>query len=219
MTFQPKDGGEASVVRGLPGARLRASRWRCTTWTRRSATSRAPRFNYGLDRNYPVYLSTKNTILKAYDGRFKDLFQEVFDAEFKEQFDGRRPHLRAPPHRRHGRLGAQVGGRLRLGLQELRRRRAVRHRRAGLRLARPDDLGAHHPRRQGRRGGGGARHGHAPLPPAPAGQADLDEPDRLDLRLDARPRAPRQARRQPGPHRLRARRSRMSSSRPSRAAR
>ncbi|PCJ71773.1 MAG: isocitrate dehydrogenase (NADP(+)) [Rhodobiaceae bacterium] len=42
---------------------------------------------YGLDRNYPVYLSTKNTILKAYDGRFKDLFQEVFDAEFKTKFE------------------------------------------------------------------------------------------------------------------------------------
>ena len=41
---------------------------------------------YGLDRGYPVYLSTKNTILKAYDGRFKDLFAEVFDAEFKDQF-------------------------------------------------------------------------------------------------------------------------------------
>ncbi|MCP5411659.1 MAG: NADP-dependent isocitrate dehydrogenase [Alphaproteobacteria bacterium] len=43
--------------------------------------------NYGLARKYPVYLSTKNTILKAYDGRFKDLFQEVFDAEFKAKFD------------------------------------------------------------------------------------------------------------------------------------
>ena len=42
--------------------------------------------NYGLNRKYPVYLSTKNTILKAYDGRFKDLFQEVFDAEFAPQF-------------------------------------------------------------------------------------------------------------------------------------
>jgi len=42
---------------------------------------------YGLDRNYPVYLSTKNTIMKAYDGRFKDLFQEVFEADFKKQFD------------------------------------------------------------------------------------------------------------------------------------
>ncbi len=45
--------------------------------------------NYGLQRNYPVYLSTKNTILKAYDGRFKDLFQEVFDSEFKDQFDAK----------------------------------------------------------------------------------------------------------------------------------
>ncbi|MAW89835.1 MAG: isocitrate dehydrogenase (NADP(+)) [Altererythrobacter sp.] len=44
-------------------------------------------FSYGLDRKWPVYLSTKNTILKKYDGRFKDLFQEVFDAEFKDQFD------------------------------------------------------------------------------------------------------------------------------------
>ncbi|WP_395689890.1 NADP-dependent isocitrate dehydrogenase, partial [Aestuariivirga sp.] len=44
-------------------------------------------FNYGLMRNYPVYLSTKNTILKAYDGRFKDIFQEIFDAEFKADFD------------------------------------------------------------------------------------------------------------------------------------
>ena len=42
--------------------------------------------NYGLMRKYPVYLSTKNTILKAYDGRFKDLFQEVFDAEFAAAF-------------------------------------------------------------------------------------------------------------------------------------
>ena len=45
-------------------------------------------FNYGLDLGWPVYLSTKNTILKAYDGRFKDLFQEVFDTEgFKEKFE------------------------------------------------------------------------------------------------------------------------------------
>jgi len=43
-------------------------------------------FNYALARKFPVYLSTKNTILKAYDGRFKDLFQEVFDAEFKPAF-------------------------------------------------------------------------------------------------------------------------------------
>ena len=43
--------------------------------------------NYGLARNYPVYLSTKNTILKAYDGRFKDIFEEIFEAEFKAKFE------------------------------------------------------------------------------------------------------------------------------------
>src|SRR3546814_13602637 len=43
-------------------------------------------FNYGLQRGYPVYLSTKNTILKYYDGRFKDIFQEIFDKEFAAEF-------------------------------------------------------------------------------------------------------------------------------------
>ncbi|MEJ7727482.1 MAG: NADP-dependent isocitrate dehydrogenase [Actinomycetes bacterium] len=46
-------------------------------------------FSYGLQRGYPVYLSTKNTILKAYDGTFKDIFQDVFDREFKVEFDAR----------------------------------------------------------------------------------------------------------------------------------
>jgi len=46
-------------------------------------------FNYGLMRNFPVYLSTKNTILKAYDGRFKDLFQKIFDEEFADKFKAR----------------------------------------------------------------------------------------------------------------------------------
>jgi len=44
-------------------------------------------FNYGLNLGWPVYLSTKNTILKAYDGRFKDIFQEVYETEFKDQFE------------------------------------------------------------------------------------------------------------------------------------
>jgi isocitrate dehydrogenase len=43
-------------------------------------------FNYGLNRQWPVYLSTKNTILKAYDGRFKDIFEEIYEAEFKDRF-------------------------------------------------------------------------------------------------------------------------------------
>ncbi len=47
-------------------------------------------FNYGLQRNFPVYLSTKNTILKQYDGRFMELFQQVFDTEFKAQYDAKK---------------------------------------------------------------------------------------------------------------------------------
>ncbi len=47
-------------------------------------------FNYGLARGYPVYLSTKNTILKVYDGRFKDIFQEVYDGRFKAEFEKRK---------------------------------------------------------------------------------------------------------------------------------
>ncbi|MGH2952961.1 MAG: NADP-dependent isocitrate dehydrogenase [Solirubrobacterales bacterium] len=46
-------------------------------------------FRYGLERGYPVYMSTKNTIMKTYDGRFKDLFEEVFEAEFKEEFEAK----------------------------------------------------------------------------------------------------------------------------------
>ena len=82
---------------------------------------------------------------------------------------------------------AQVERQVRLGLQELRRRRPVGPGRAGLRLARPDDLDPDDAGRQDGRGRGGARHRHPPLPHAPAGQGDLDQPDRLDLRLDRRP--------------------------------
>ncbi|MGQ3356854.1 MAG: NADP-dependent isocitrate dehydrogenase [Phreatobacter sp.] len=49
-------------------------------------------FNYGLARGYPVYLSTKNTILKQYDGRFMEIFQQIFDAEFKAEFDKKKIH-------------------------------------------------------------------------------------------------------------------------------
>ncbi len=62
-------------------------RWACTTTTTRSATSPARRSATASTRHYPVYLSTKNTILKAYDGRFKDLFAEVFETEFKADFE------------------------------------------------------------------------------------------------------------------------------------
>ena len=114
---------------------------------------------------------------------------------------------------------AQVERQVRLGLQELRRRRPVGPGRAGLRLAGPDDLSPDDARRQDGRGGGRAWHRHAPLPPAPAGQGDLDQPDRVDLRLDRRPQVPRQVRRHAGSGPASPRRSSGSASRRSRAAR
>ena len=86
MTFTPKDGSEPQQfeVFQSPGSGVAMGMYNLDASIRDFARAS---LNYGLDRNYPVYLSTKNTILKAYDGRFKDLFQEVFDTEFKEQFD------------------------------------------------------------------------------------------------------------------------------------
>ena len=86
MTFTPKDGSEPQQfeVFQSPGSGVAMGMYNLDASIRDFARAS---LNYGLDRNYPVYLSTKNTILKAYDGRFKDLFQEVFDSEFKEQFD------------------------------------------------------------------------------------------------------------------------------------
>ncbi|GIT79969.1 isocitrate dehydrogenase [NADP] [Leifsonia sp. LS1] len=86
LSFQPNDGGEAQSfeVYQAPGAGVALAMYNQDESIRDFARAS---FNYGLDRNYPVYLSTKNTILKAYDGRFKDLFQEVFDTEYKAKFD------------------------------------------------------------------------------------------------------------------------------------
>jgi isocitrate dehydrogenase len=86
MSFQPADGGEAQSfeIYQAPGAGVAMGMYNQDESIRDFARAS---FNYGLDRQYPVYLSTKNTILKAYDGRFKDLFQEVFDTEYKEKFD------------------------------------------------------------------------------------------------------------------------------------
>ena len=85
ITFQPADGGapiqhEVHDFKG-PGVALGIHNTRASI----EGFARAS-LNYGLSRNLPVYLSTKNTILKAYDGMFKDVFQEVFDAEFKSEF-------------------------------------------------------------------------------------------------------------------------------------
>ena len=131
----------ADRARGLPDSgATAASRWRCTTSTTSIRDFARASLHYGLHARVPgLPVAPRTRSSRPTTAAFKDLFQEVFEREFKDRVRGQGPHLRAPPDRRHGRRRAQVGGRLRLGLQELRRRRAVRHRRAGLRLARPDD--------------------------------------------------------------------------------
>ena len=86
MTFTPKDGSAPMEfdVFDFPGGGVAMGMYNLDDSIRDFARAS---MRYGLSRNYPVYLSTKNTILKAYDGRFKDLFQEVFDNEFKGVFD------------------------------------------------------------------------------------------------------------------------------------
>jgi isocitrate dehydrogenase len=88
MTFTPKGGGKPLQydVFDFPGGGVALSMYNLDESI--IGFARAC-FNYGLQRGWPVYLSTKNTILKAYDGRFKDLFQEIFDKEFATQFKAR----------------------------------------------------------------------------------------------------------------------------------
>ncbi len=85
LTFQPEGGG-APITREVfdfPGAGVAMSMYNLDDSIRGFAQAC---LNYGLDLGWPVYLSTKDTILKVYDGRFKDIFQEVFDSEFKDRF-------------------------------------------------------------------------------------------------------------------------------------
>ncbi len=86
MKFVPEDGGEVIEfeVFDFPGGGCAMGMYNLDESIRGFARAC---MNYGLDLGWPVYLSTKNTILKKYDGRFKDLFQEVFDSEFEDQFE------------------------------------------------------------------------------------------------------------------------------------
>jgi isocitrate dehydrogenase len=86
MRFEPEDGGEVieREVFQFPDSGIAMSMYNLDDSIRGFARSS---LNYGLDLGWPVYLSTKNTILKVYDGRFKDIFQDIFDAEFKDRFE------------------------------------------------------------------------------------------------------------------------------------
>ncbi|MFZ2112594.1 MAG: NADP-dependent isocitrate dehydrogenase [Solirubrobacteraceae bacterium] len=86
LTFTPTDGSEPIEldVYDFPGGGIAMAMYNLDESIRDFARAS---MRYGLDRGYPVYLSTKNTILKRYDGRFKDLFQEIYESEFKQDFE------------------------------------------------------------------------------------------------------------------------------------
>ena len=86
MTFVPKDGGKP-VEMEVAKFKDRGVVMGMYNYDESIRNFARASFNYGLQRNYPVYLSTKNTILKAYDGQFKDIFADVFEKEFKAEFD------------------------------------------------------------------------------------------------------------------------------------
>ena len=151
--------------------------------------------NYGLHRKWPVYLSTKNTILKAYDGRFKDIFQEIYDKDFKAKFEA------AGIEYQHRLIDDMVASALKWsgkfvwacknydgdvqsdhvaqGFGSLGLMTSM--------LMTPD----------GKTVEAEAAHGTVTrhYRHASAGQGDLDQPHRLDLRLDRRAQVPRQDRR------------------------
>jgi len=86
MTFTPKDGGKPTEYKlfDFPGSGIALGMYNLDESIIGFARSS---FNYALGRGWPLYLSTKNTILKRYDGRFKDIFQEIYEAEFKAEFE------------------------------------------------------------------------------------------------------------------------------------
>jgi isocitrate dehydrogenase len=88
MTFQPADGSKPMEfqVADFNGSGVAMGMYNFDESIKDFARAS---LNYGLIRNYPVYLSTKNTILKAYDGRFKDIFQEIYEKEFKTEFEAK----------------------------------------------------------------------------------------------------------------------------------
>lgn len=88
MKFEPEDGGEAQEweVFNFPTSGVAMGMYNLDESIEGFARSS---FNYGLQRGYPVYMSTKNTILKQYDGKFMEIFQRIYDEEFKAEFESR----------------------------------------------------------------------------------------------------------------------------------
>ena len=181
LVFTPKDGGAAieREVFQAPAAGVTMAMYNLDESIRGFARAC---FNYALNRNYPVYLSTKNTILKVYDGRFMILFAEIYDKEFRAKFEG------AGLTYEHRLIDDMVASNLKWNGGYL---WACKNYDGDVQ----SDTVA--------QGYGSLGLGEPPLPHAPAGQAHVDEPDRIHLCVDAWPPVPRQDGRHAGRRELR----------------
>ena len=167
-------------------------------------------FKLALGKGMPLYMSTKNTILKKYDGRFKDLFQEVFEADYKKGFEEKGVWYE---HRLIDDMVAQMmkseggyvmalksksrlslesilnkaelgGGVLTLYVARLRWRCAIRHCRTGFRFSGADDLGTHYARRKDFRIRSCSWDGDEAFPRTSEREGDVDESDSVYICLD-----------------------------------
>ena len=192
MTFTPEDGSEPITheVFTFPDGGVAMGMYNLDESIRGFARAC---MNYGLDLGWPVYLSTKNTILKKYDGRFMHIFEEIFQSEYKEKFDAAGityehrliDDMVACAMKWNGKFvwacknydGDVQSDTVAQGFGSLGLMTSV--------LMTPD----------GKTVEAEAAHGQRPaLPPAPAGQVDFDKPHCLDLCLDPRPALSRQVR-------------------------
>lgn len=211
MVFTPKDGGKPETIQVFDypeGGGVGLAQYNTT----KSITDFAHAcFRYALLRKLPLFFSTKNTVLKVYDGHFKRIFETLYKAEYRPQFeeagltyehrliddmvaymiksDGgyvlalKSKFCHHPPH-------------ILLSLTHtarLRRRRPVRHCCPGLWLARPHDFVSGYPRRPHDDDRSRARDGDKAFPTTPKGQRNIDQPCSVHFRLDARPDEARRA--------------------------
>ena len=196
LTFVGDDGAEIKrEVFQFPGSGVAMAMYNLDASIRDFARAS---MNFALNRGYPLYLSTKNTIVKVYDGRFKDIFQEIYDKEFKAEFEKKKLFYE------HRLIDDMVAAALKWSGGYVWACKnydgdvqsdtvAQGYGSLGLMTSVLTTPG-----RQDRRGRGRPWHSDAALPRARERPRNLDQFHRFDLRLDPRAGAPRQARQQRG---------------------
>jgi isocitrate dehydrogenase len=188
MTFTPESGGEPQTfeVFNFKGDGVAMAMYNTDESIMGFARSC---FNMALSKKWPLYLSTKNTILKKYDGRFKDIFQEIFENEFKAEFDA------AGIVYEHRLIDDMVASALKWNgnfVWACKNYDGERYRCTGLWLTGPDDLRTCYSQRKDHGSRSRTWYGYPALPRPPGRKAHFHQPDCQHLCLDKRTCFPRQ---------------------------